>query len=233
MDNVNQEQVLDNPIFNALTTGNRVFSEGDEQLYYFQTAVAPFVGMAAYTAETFELLQQVPVAGADFFIVFTTEETEIPHPWKLLAALPLYQMVYTGPLLTAQTDSAIVPLTEKDVPAMLALTQLTNPGPFRQRTIELGNYTGIFADGELVAMAGQRLQPLPYIEVSAVCTHPQYVGRGYAGRLIKEQVRRIQQQGGIPFLHSKQDNTGAIHLYEKLGFSIRRVNYAYMFALTV
>lgn len=231
MDNVNWTHVLDHPIVHALMTGNKQFAHGNDSVKFFPAEVAPFAGMLSYTPASFDQLYQMAVDKEAFFIVFTPEEIEIPAPWQLITTMSLYQMVYTGPALIEKETDAIVPLSEKDVPAMLALTRLTNPGPFRERTIELGNYTGIFADGQLVAMAGQRLQPLPYIEISAVCTHPDYTGRGYAGQLIREQIRRIQVQGGIPFLHSKQDNEGAIRLYEKLGFTVCRVNYAYVFAM--
>jgi predicted GNAT family acetyltransferase len=110
---------------------------------------------------------------------------------------------------------------EEYIPEMLALTQLTAPGPFFQRTIEFGEYTGIFADDKLVAMAGQRMQPLPYVEISAVCTHPDHLGKGYAGMLLNEQIKRIMAVGKIPFLHVLADNP-AVRVYERVGFKTRK-----------
>src|SRR3569833_3002083 len=101
---------------------------------------------------------------------------------------------------------------------MLELTKLTNPAPYAQRTIQYGQYRGIF-DGELlVAMCGQRMNPKPYAEVSAVCTHPGHGGKGYAAQLIMYQVQRIKSAGEIPFLHVLAKNERAVKLYECLGF---------------
>jgi predicted GNAT family acetyltransferase len=115
-----------------------------------------------------------------------------------------------------------MPLSAQQVPAMLALTQLTNPGPFFNNTIAFGHYAGIFRDDELVAMAGQRLHAGPYAEISAVCTHPSYSGKGYASQLMLHQAHRIQAASGTPFLHVKLDNARAIRLYHTLGFVSRR-----------
>ena len=104
---------------------------------------------------------------------------------------------------------------------MIALTQLTEPGPFLQRTIEFGNYKGIFSSEELVAMAGQRMHPYNYVEISAVCTHPGYTGNGYARSLMNDQIRKIVEEGNIPFLHARDDNKHAIELYKRIGFTVR------------
>jgi predicted GNAT family acetyltransferase len=98
---------------------------------------------------------------------------------------------------------------------------LTNPGPFYERTLEFGNYYGIFHKGQLAAMAGQRMHAGPYIEISAVCTHPDYHGKGYATALIGQLIKLIRAQGGIPFLHVRADNNKAIALYRALGFLTR------------
>ncbi len=113
-------------------------------------------------------------------------------------------------------------LTRTDVPAMVELAELTEPGPFRKRTIELGAFFGIFEAGRLLAMAGQRLHLPQYVEVSAVCTHPEARGKGYARTLIAEVSGEIRQRGKTPFLHSFADNYSAIRVYEALGFKLRR-----------
>jgi predicted GNAT family acetyltransferase len=113
---------------------------------------------------------------------------------------------------------ALVPLHANHSEEMVQLTALTKPGPFNSRTIEFGNYFGIFDNGRLVAMAGERLHPGNYTEISAVCTHPDYLGKGFAASLIKHQVDLIQEQNRIPFLHVRADNERAISLYERLGF---------------
>ena len=109
------------------------------------------------------------------------------------------------------------------VDEMLALVELTKPGPFFRRTPELGSYLGIREKGQLVAMAGERLRPLGHTEISAVCTHPEYRGRGYASSLVSTLIQKITKRGEIPFLHVRTENVGAIRVYEKLGFKTRRM----------
>jgi predicted GNAT family acetyltransferase len=108
---------------------------------------------------------------------------------------------------------------------MIELTALTKPGPFSTRTHELGTYLGIRDAGKLVAMAGERLKVPGFTEVSAVCTHPEHTGHGYARILMSEVMRRIRSRGEAPFLHVREDNVRAIALYERLGFAVRVVAY--------
>ena len=115
----------------------------------------------------------------------------------------------------------ILRLGQEDSPEMVALATLTKPGPFGRRTHELGTYLGIRCDGKLVAMAGERLKVPGYTEVSAVCTHPDHLGKGYARALMTEIMRGIREGGDIPMLHVRADNARAIELYERLGFRTR------------
>ena len=116
----------------------------------------------------------------------------------------------------------IVTLGAADVPAMMELTKLTNPGPFALRAHELGTFLGIRIDGRLVAMAGERMKPAEYTEITAVCVHPDHRGRGYAQSLLGAVARRISARGEIPFLHVFSDNDSAIALYRRQGMEIRR-----------
>lgn len=126
-------------------------------------------------------------------------------------------------------DAEIVTLGSADVPAMMALTELTKPGPFAARTHALGTFLGIRAGGELVAMTGERMKPGKFTEMTAVCVHPDYRGRGYAQALLAAVARQIEARGEIPFLHVFTNNKSAIALYQRQGMRIRRRLYVTAF----
>lgn len=213
------EHVLDNPAYNALATGNQNLSNGNTQIKYFSKEVSPFVGLKIISPENFHILYDIlPHDGP--FVFIPVQLTDIPSPWQVLAAIPGYQMVYNGNVLPVD-DSNLVNLTNQHIPQMLELTELTNPGPFAPRAIDFGHYVGIFDGSRLAAMAGQRMNPLPYAEISAVCTHPDYTGKGYAKQLLAFHINRIKAEGNIPFLHVRADNERAIKVYQSLGFDIR------------
>jgi len=210
--------LLDNPIWNGLISGNDHLANGTGEVRYFDKEVSPLIGMKEYSRDNFDTLHQL-ITEERNLVTLTAFAVTVPPQWQLIRSVKILQMVFNG---TAPTrDEQFTPLQTQHVPAMLALTKLTNPGPFAERTIEFGNYEGIFVDNELAAMAGQRTQPRPYIEVSAVCTHPDHHGKGYAGKLIVSQIQQITAQSCIPFLHVRSDNYTAIKLYQKLGFDIR------------
>jgi len=215
------EHILDNPIFNALGSGNENFSIGNDRAKFFSPDIALFAGVKKHSQGDFNVLFRISPAES-IFILFAPAEIRIPEQWKLVRRMEISQMVYDGTVPPAATDHPFADLQEKHVPDMLALTKMTNPGPFLPGTIKFGNYRGIFEGNRLIAMAGQRLQPKPYIEISAVCTHPDYLGKGYAGMLITDQISGILAGPGIPFLHVRDDNAIAIRLYQKLGFSTRK-----------
>jgi predicted GNAT family acetyltransferase len=141
-----------------------------------------------------------------------------PKGWEFKAQIIGAQFLYPLDMVPEQPAMVPDPLTTAHVDEMIALTALTRPGPFDQRAIEFGHYHGIFADGKLVAMTGQRLHPEPFTEISAVCTYPDYLGRCYAAALLQHQLQIILSQGKRPFLHVRGDNERAIALYERLCF---------------
>jgi predicted GNAT family acetyltransferase len=143
-----------------------------------------------------------------------------PADWELVAIMPGVQMVGDG--MACAPDDEAVRLTADDVPEMLALVKRTKPGPFLPRTIELGTYLGIRRRGVLIAMAGERLHPPGWTEISAVCTDGAHQGQGLAGRLVRAVAHGIRSRGETPFLHTTAENANAIRLYEALGFRLRR-----------
>jgi ribosomal protein S18 acetylase RimI-like enzyme len=216
--------ILDNPGWTALTTGSRHLGEGNDEAKYFLKDVAAFVGLkdnsAAGAVQGLKALYDVsPHDGP--FIFISPDKIAIPEQFKLLRELACYQMVFDTNLVLPELTITPIELNVKDVPQMMELTSLTNPGPFIERTIEFGHYYGIFDGEKLVAMAGQRMHSVPYAEISAVCTHPDYLGRGYARQLLLHQVRRIMAVGGLPYLHVRDDNERPYKIYESMGFVTR------------
>jgi len=158
-------------------------------------------------------------SGAAFVTV--AKAAAVPPGTTVEKAAPLIQM-HAVDLAAAEQSDEVIALGEKDAPEMLELATLTRPGPFLANTHKLGRFIGLRKGGRLAAMAGERLHVDGYREVSAVCTHPDFRGRGYAGLLSRIVANRIKSEGETPFLHAYADNTPAIRLYESLGFRIER-----------
>ncbi len=213
--------VLDNPIWNALSSGHAALAEGDSLARRYPYRIGPLSGLVEPTPLAYEALR--PLARDDEqLVLFLESPARPPVGWHLDFEGPLTQMV--GPSEFPEIeDPGIEPLDEVDIPDMLALAELTQPGPFRERTWELGGYVGIRKNGRLVAMAGERLHLTGYTEISAVCTHPDYQKLGYARALMVAVARNILARGETPFLHAWKANTNAIRVYEKLGFYERRI----------
>lgn len=214
--------ILENPVWNALNSGSFKHSLGNDRVRYMHRDKGLFVGFQSYEQEEWEDLDKWLSQGSPI-ILFTPGDIPIPKKWDVKMQRSISQMVFDSKEIPPSEEKPkAYPLTKKDIPSMLALTSLTNPGPFFSKTIELGYFEGVFDGENLVSMTGQRLQPDPFVEISAVCTHPDYLGNGFAAELIRNQIRRILGQSKIPFLHVYPDNFGAIRLYEKLGFSLRK-----------
>ncbi len=211
---------LDNPIWQSLSTSHRSFAEGNALAKRYVPEVAPLAGIVGQSSDTYEALREVVGVGGNAAL-FLTEAPKVPSGWSLTRTFDVHQMICAVPDdLREQRNFEL--LREQDVPQMLSLTQLTEPGPFRKRTIQLGTYLGVFSpDRKLIAMSGERLRVPGFTEISAVCTHPDHRGKGYARSLMSTLIKQIKDRGEIPFLHVKGDNVGAIRLYESLGFRFR------------
>ncbi|WP_407183666.1 GNAT family N-acetyltransferase [Bradyrhizobium centrosematis] len=214
------EALLDRPIWSALTTSQKHLAEGGPLARRYPVDMTPFADMADMSAASFAALGDL-MSGSQVAVLFTPEPVEIPAGFKVLLAEPGEQMI-GSPADTSLRDAEIVRLGAADVPAMMALTELTKPGPFAARTHELGTFLGIRARGELVAMAGERMKPGNFTEMTAICVHPDHRGRGYAQALLGAIARQIEARGDIPFLHVFANNTSAIALYQRQGMRIRR-----------
>ena len=218
---------LDNVIWQALTTRQANFAESFLDARRFFRDVTSLGAFQDPTDQGYESL--AGLLGAGGTVALFLEKPYEPRPgWNLVADAPLLQMVCDdGAFVSSERDSAsaIVELTPADSPEMVELAALTKPGPFGTRTHEMGMYLGIRHEGKLVAMSGERLKVPGYTEVSAVCTHPEHTGKGYAGTLMREVMRQIRQRGEVPFLHVRQDNVRAIALYKRLGIAERAVLY--------
>jgi ribosomal protein S18 acetylase RimI-like enzyme len=212
------EHLLNNPVFYALQSGDARLGNGTEQVKYFDEQVSPFAGFSDDHEKGFEELHSLLPAGRK--ILFATRKTiSEPKGWQLNREIRGLQFLFTGDDVEENHPFQLVLLQSKHVNEMVALARLTKPGPFDRRTIEFGYYYGIFDKNKLVAMAGQRLHVYNYTEISAVCTHPNHLGKGYAAALIRQQLNIICNKGQIPFLHVRDDNERAIVLYERLGFA--------------
>jgi len=211
---------LDRPIWSALTTRQRGFAEGGALALRYPTAVAPFADMVDMSPQSFAALAAI-MSGSEIAVLFTPDAVTAPAEFKIVLAETGEQMIGT-PAESAIGGVETVRLGADDVPAMMALTELTKPGPFSARTHELGTFLGIRIDGQLVAMAGERMKPANHTEMTAVCVHPSHRGRGYGQLLLGAICRQIVARGEIPFLHVFSSNAPAIALYRRQGMEIRR-----------
>ena len=211
---------LDDVVWNALTTRQREFSEGDDRARRYLADVAPFAALRDFSPASVASL--LPLASRGHPVaMFTTEPPPSFEQLEVLLAKPLHQMIATRvapPLQPRATER----LDDSSVADMVALVERSQPGPFAAHTNRLGNYLGIRTGGQLVAMTGERMKIDGFTEISAVCTRPDHRGHGYAHDLVSLVAQAVLDRGEQPFLHVFGDNLPAITLYERLGFTIRR-----------
>lgn len=212
--------VLDNAAWFALTGPHSSFAIGDDLVRRYPADVAPFVAVRTWDdPRVWDALRALVGPGAE--VGLSGLQAEIPEGWEVLGHGGGVQLVETPALQPRPFDEAIE-LGAADASEMLALVERNRPGPFRPRTHELGRYIGIRREGRLVALAGERLHPEGWTEISAVATDADHRGQGLASRLVLDVAYHIRQRGDRALLHAAASNTGAIAIYERLGFALRR-----------
>jgi ribosomal protein S18 acetylase RimI-like enzyme len=220
---VSHEHPLDNAAWASLTGPHASFADGTAKALRYPADVSPFVAVpsvvdATVWAEMAQLIgpnQVIALSGGPDLL------DQLPLGWEVVLRGEGVQLVATDAFVTA-SDPEAVTLGGADVDEMLDLVARTQPGPFLARTHLLGTYLGIRRGGALVAMAGERLHPPGWTEISAVCTEPAFRGQGLATRLVRAIGHGIRERGEVPLLHAAATNTNAIRLYESIGFTLRR-----------
>lgn len=211
---------LDNPAWSSLSGAHRCLAEGNEHVLRYPADVSPFVGVRDWEhPEVWDAILDVFGHGAEVSV--SHAEPLLPEGWTPVFSIPGVQLVQTDRLVPRPEPEA-VELGAADSAEMLALVERTRPGPFHRRTHEMGRYVGIRREGRLIAMAGERLHPAGWTEISAVAVDEQHRRQGLASRLVLDVAFHIQQRGDRALLHASAGNTAAIAGYEKLGFALRR-----------
>ncbi len=210
-------QLLDNIMWHCLTGPHAPYSAGGERARRYAKGFSPIVGFADSAQPDLDSLRAHCEPGEHFYCDGWSGAA--PAGWQVDAEATMFRMVWAGGLPAADEGALDArPLGPADAAQALELATLTKPGPFGPRTIELGDYFGVFEGDRLIAMAGERMTAGTLREISGVCTHPGFQGRGLARRLMLTLVRRELQRGETPFLHVMRANEGAHGLYLRMGF---------------
>ena len=220
---------LDNPIWTALTTSQAHLGEISGPTRKFQAEISPLAAFEEPTREAYASLARLVRAGSGAGVVLpaAANRDDIESAgFAIVELAPLLQMIHEDCELPSR-ELDFVELNAADAPEMLALATMTKPGPFVSRTHELGKFLGVRREGKLAAMAGERMRMPGFTEISAVCTHPNHLGHGYATAMMVELIGQIRSRNEIPFLHVRPHNARAIELYRRLGFADSR-NFRYV-----
>jgi predicted GNAT family acetyltransferase len=210
---------LDRPVWATLTYASHL-AEGGDLAKRFRRDVNLFAAACDDDPASLAALRGLVLEGESVFVL-QVPTIRVPNGLTAARTAQGVQMIATRPIASQSGDRAIVELGDVDAPEMVALAQLTEPGPFLARTHTMGRFIGIRINGRLAAMAGERMRFPGFTEVSGVCTHPDFRGQGLARRLSAVVANAIQQRGDQPFLHAWATNQAAIALYENLGFELR------------
>ncbi len=213
---------LDRPVWSCLTGAQAHLAHGGGAAVRIDPAYGPFAAARDGCEASQAALAALVLAPDDAVAIVEPEAWPVPHGLRLELSGELLQMVAERPSLGDGDDPRVALLGEDDAPQMTALALATEPGPWARHTHRYGDFFGIRVDGRLAAMAGERMRPDGFAEVSAVCTWPEFRGQGMAAALIRRVMRGFVARCDTPYLHSYAHNAGAIRLYEALGFRARR-----------
>ncbi len=208
--------MLDHPIWHALTGDQAHHAVGEGPARRFHPEIGPLAASIDGSRESLAALARLATLTGPI-ATLQLEPDPIPPGMVVVRRSPATQMVFED-APDAGADPRVVALGPEHNAEMVALAHLTEPGPFAERTRELGQFWGVFLDGRLAAMAGQRLRLADRAEVSGVCTHPDFRGRGLAGLLTRHSASAIVTEGRVPILHTWSDNTAALDVYRRIGF---------------
>lgn len=215
-----ESSALDNPFWSSLRTLHRRIALGAGAALRYPAEFAPFLGVSDADADVADALDALVASGESVYLIGVAP-ARLADDWQLEAFRPLAQMICTSPLEVAP-GPGIIELTHAHRADVLELTALVYPHYFRPRTMDMGRYFGIYQDGRLAAMIGERLGTETHREMSAICTHPDFNGRGYARRLTAMLTNDALRRGNTPFLHVSHENPRAKRLYEQIGYRHRR-----------
>lgn len=213
------DHVLDNPIWESLRSRHRDIAQVEGEVARYPAQIAPFMGVANSDVDTAQALPLLMEPGETTLLLGTVPRVRQGYELRKLAMLA--QMVCEQPV-DEVPGPEIIELGEAHREDVLALTALVYPHYFRPHTMQLGRYFGIYQDGNLAAIIGERMGTHEWREVSAVCTHPDYLGRSYARRMLAMLGNDILSRGLTPYLHVAHENRRAVELYERGGYSLRR-----------
>jgi len=210
------KQLLDNITWHTLSGPHAKFSTGTEDARRYAQGFSPIVGFVSADQANFAALARFCEPGEHFYCEGWSGAA--PTGWQIDVETTMFKMLWEAEVPATDEAPDAIALGPEHVAQALELASLTRPGPFGPRTIELGEYFGCFDGQRLVAMAGERMHAGALREISGVCTHPDYQGRGHARRLMVKLIRRQMQRSEKPFLHVMRDNNGARRMYERMGF---------------
>jgi GNAT superfamily N-acetyltransferase len=211
--------ILDRPVWSALATRHAALAEGGALARRYQPSIVPFAAARDGSPEALAALAALAAPG-ESLLLLQADAIHVPPGLIATTEAPGVQMLLRRPPAKI-ADERIERLTEADAPDMLALATLTRPGPFTLRAQALGEFWGVKADGRLVAMAGERMRQEGFCEISGVCVHPEFQGRGLGRLLSVFMTHRVLERGETPYLHVWASNAAARALYAAIGYELR------------